>query len=124
MMVTIISLNKVLDEEEHSLPELQSRDTTAASGGLCGLAATYQALHDTLLTPSQLKKMNHISMKETILAELGKDLILAKTELDMKVLRWFFEKICSEHKQSLVNRKVIKKREVGQVVRCLAQNTF
>ena len=92
-----ISLNSVLDDEEHSLPELQSRDTTAASGGLCGIAATYQALHDTLLTPSQLKKMSHISMKEAILEELGMDLVLAKTELDLKVLKWFFEKICNKH---------------------------
>ena len=92
-----ISLNQVLDEEEHSLPELQSRETTASSGGLCGMAATYQALHDTLLTPSQLKQMNHITMKEAILTELEMDLVLAKTALDLKVLRWYFEKICHHH---------------------------
>ena len=97
-----ISLNSVLDEEEHSLPELQSRDTTASSGGLCGIAATFQALHDTLLTPSQLKKMSHISMKEAILEELGMDLVLAKTELDLKVLKWFFEKICNKHTTSFI----------------------
>ena len=100
-----ISLNSVLDDEEHSLPELQSRDTTAASGGLCGIAATYQALHDTLLTPSQLKKMSHISMKEAILEELGMDLVLAKTELDLKVLKWFFEKICNKHTKSFSKPK-------------------
>ena len=102
-----ISLNQVLDEEEHSLPELQSRETTASSGGLCGIAATYQALHDTLLTPSQLKKMNHISMKEAILTELGMDLILAKTEIDLKVLKWFFEKICNHHKPSITGKFVV-----------------
>ena len=78
-----ISLNQVLDEVEHSLPELQSRETTASSGGLCGMAAVYQALHDTLLTSSQLKHMNHITMKETILIELKMDLVLAKTALDL-----------------------------------------
>ena len=92
-----IALNQALDEEEHSLPELQSREITASSGGLCGMAAMYQALHDTLLTQSQLKKMNHIQMKEAILTELEKDLVLAKTELDLKVLQWYYERICNHH---------------------------
>ena len=94
-----ISLNQVLDEVEHSLPELQSRETTASSGGLCGMAAVYQALHDTLLTSSQLKHMNHITMKEAILSELKMDLVLAKTALDLKVLRWYFEKVCHQHQE-------------------------
>ena len=92
-----IALNQALDEEEHSLPDLQSRGITASSGGLCGMAAMYQALHDTLLTQSQLKKMNHIQMKEAILTELKKDLVLAKTELDLKVLQWYYERICNHH---------------------------
>ena len=111
-----IALNKVLDEEEHSLPELQSRETTAASGGLCGIAATFQALHDTFLTPSQLKKMNHITMKEKILTELGMDLVLAKKELDLTVLRMFHGKMCNKHiseEYEFPNLISKKKREIS-----------
>ena len=80
--ILTIALNNALDPEEHSLQELQYREIFKSSGGLCGMAAMYQALHDTLLTKSQLRKMNQRQMKEAILEELSMDINLAKIEDD------------------------------------------
>ena len=108
-----IALNQALDPEEHSLQELQTREIFSASGGLCGMAAMYQALHDTLLTQSQLRKMNQRQMKEAILTELNMDLMLAKTEEDGTVLTWYHEKICHHNQASSTS---IKKRDVSFIV--------
>ena len=109
-----IALNKALDPDEHSLQELQTREIYKSSGGLCGMAAMYQALHDTLLTQSQLRKMSQRQMKEALLAELDMDLNLAKIEQDFTVLRWYHERIC--HHLSSKSSTSRRKRDISFIV--------
>jgi hypothetical protein len=46
------------------------RPLSAPSGGLCGLASLYLALSNTLLTKSQLAKLNYTGMREKIGSEM------------------------------------------------------
>ena len=114
-LILITALNKALDPEEHSLQELQYREISKSSGGLCGMAAMYQALHDTLLTQSQLSKMGHRGMKEEILKELSMDPNLAKKEDDFTVLRWYHELIC-HHYDGFSSSSSRRKREISFIV--------
>ena len=113
-----LALSEVLNSEEHSVQDLQSRDVSAASGGLCGMAAIYQALHETLLTKSQLQKMTHLTMKERIFMELKLDPKLSRKEADTTVLKWFHQLICHHQKDptSLVPVLSRKRRDVSFLV--------
>ena len=89
-----VALNQVLDPEEHSLQELQSRDVESSSGGLCGMAAIYQSLQETLLTKTQLQKMSIYSMRERIYSELKLDPKKGRKEGDANLLKMFHQRIC------------------------------
>ena len=67
------NLNKMLDPEIHTFIDLSMRDVSGGSGTLCGLAAMYQALLNTILTKSQLKKYSYDGMKAKIAEEMQKD---------------------------------------------------
>ena len=91
-----LKLSQKLDPQEHSLPELAVRDISAPTGGLCGLGFLYKALHDTILTESQLTKHNHVSMKNVILKELNMPVSMAKSETDIYILGLYHDFMCSD----------------------------
>ena len=64
-------LQKSLNEDSHTTSDLALRSITNKKGGLCGLGALYQALENTILTPSALLKHDWKSMRETIANEIG-----------------------------------------------------
>ena len=97
----IENLNNHLDGSVHSVPELSyrypeqtkggatrytplcCREVSGKQGGLCGVAAIYQALEDTILTTSALARMDYDGMRELIQEELN----LEKSTLaDMELL--------------------------------------
>ena len=65
------------------------------------MAAMYQALENTILTASALKKLSYDSMKELIGDELG--LENSKSEKDGKLLRQYYECKCFQ-----IERKVFE----------------
>lgn len=69
--ILINKLNSLLDSSIHTIPDLSLREVNSDYDGLCGLAATYKALYDTILTESELKTMNYDSMRSVILEELN-----------------------------------------------------
>ena len=93
----IENLNKHIDGSTHSVPELSyrsghlSEDHQVAlgyrkqsdqQGGLCGMAAIYQALENTILTQSALARLDYRTMREIIEEELRlENSNLADTEL-------------------------------------------
>ena len=61
-------------------------------GGLCGIAAIYQALENTILTSSALAKLNYDTMKEMLGGELG--IGNSKKQHDFDLLEKFHECRC------------------------------
>ena len=67
------------------------RSVVSNKGGLCGLAAIYQALENTFLTPSILATLSYDDMKEAIVEEIA----LEDTSVnDDVLLEYFYEVIC------------------------------
>ena len=64
-------LSRRLSPEEHPVPELAARDAQGDQGGLCGLAALYLSLADTLLSPSSLATMGYPDLRDTMATTLG-----------------------------------------------------
>ena len=100
----IENLNKHLDDEIHSVPELSyrfllpvsifiilliSRKVSDNKGGLCGIAAMYQALENTIVTTSALEKLTYDTMKEIVGDELG--LENSKPEKDFDILKQYYK---------------------------------
>ena len=59
-------LSSALNPEYHSMPDLSQRSLTGEQGSLCGLAALYSSLVNTLLTKAQLRAYDIESMREFI----------------------------------------------------------
>ena len=53
----IEKLNQKLNSSVHNHIDLNLREISSEQGSLCGLAAIYQALGDTLLTRSQVMRV-------------------------------------------------------------------
>ena len=64
-------LNMKLNESVHTVVDLGLRQVSAEQGGLCGLAAIYQALDSTILTKSQLRSMSYEELVEVMADEMG-----------------------------------------------------
>ena len=60
------ALHSSLDLEQHSKEDLTSREDVEGKGGLCGLAALYWALTDTIYTTSQVATMGYMDMRKTM----------------------------------------------------------
>ena len=60
-------------------------------GGLCGLAALYQALENTILTRSALRMMSYDAMRERVAEELGLQSQDFTSFSDEEILEQFFE---------------------------------
>lgn len=94
--ILTVKLNQKLDRNEHTLPELSARDISGPTGGLCGMAFLYKALHDTVLTESQLISHSYESMKIVMLKEMNVDEKKATTETDFNILRMYYDFMCSK----------------------------
>ena len=68
--LVMLQLNKRLDGKHHNFVELGKRPESGPTEGLCGMAALYQALFDTILTPSQLTELTNVKMREALAAEM------------------------------------------------------
>ena len=80
---------------EHSLPDLAVRNSSAPRGGLCGIAFLYKALHNTVLTESQLLNHSYSSMKNAIVREMNMSEITAQSEDDFYILGLYHDYVCS-----------------------------
>ena len=56
----------------HTLFELSTRKISSSIGGLCGMAAVYQAAIDTVLTMFQIKSLTFDELKATLLSTMGR----------------------------------------------------
>ena len=93
----MLQLNRRLKGSHHTFGELAGRPHSAPQGGLCGLAAVYQSLQDTILTPSQLEHFTYEDMK----MELATEMKLNPSQLetlpdvtDVKVLGDYYKSNC------------------------------
>ena len=67
------------------------RKVSDTKGGLCGLAALYQALENTILTTSALGEMSYDAMRGRVAEELGLESQDSKSLSDEELLEWFYE---------------------------------
>ena len=56
----------------HTLFELSTRKISSSIGGLCGMAAVYQAAVDTILTSFQIKSLTFDELKVTLLSTMDR----------------------------------------------------
>ena len=84
MLVT--NLNRWFNGEVHTLIDLSIRDAIAAKGSLCGMAAVYQAVENTILTKSEVKKLSYDECRFKMSEEMGEDPKAAKKLTDLEVL--------------------------------------
>ena len=66
-------LNGKLNSSVHTQVDLSLREISSEQGGLCGLAAIYQALDSTLLTKSQLRAMGYEDLVEVMASSTDYD---------------------------------------------------
>ena len=79
-------LNMKLNDTVHTVVDLGLRQISAEQGGLCGLAAIYQALDSTILTKSQLRSMSYEELVEVMADEMGIPLKDAQKKPDAELL--------------------------------------
>ena len=75
----------------HSVVDLSVREVSASQGGLCGLAAIYQALDGTLLTKSQLRTLEYQQMVAAMVEEMGMSGLALRDTADDEVLMYFYD---------------------------------
>ena len=63
-------LGRELSPAVHTVVDLSLREVSAAQGGLCGLAALYQAMDSTLLSKSQLRNTGYEDIRAIITQEM------------------------------------------------------
>ena len=84
-------LNLKLNDSVHTVVDLSLRAISAEQGGLCGLAAIYQALDGTLLTKSQLRSMAYEELVEVMADEMLMELKEALKKSDAEMLMHFYD---------------------------------
>jgi hypothetical protein len=84
--ILMTNLNRWFDGEIHTLIDLSIRDVSADKGSLCGMAAIYQALENTVLTKSELKKLTYDDGRVRIAEEMKQDPKKAKKMTDVQIL--------------------------------------
>ena len=90
----IKKLSKYYDGSIHSEIDLGMREETSDKGSLCGMAAVYQAGHQTILTISQLKQMSYDDVKIKIGEVLGMTADDSKKAKDVELLISFYDGKC------------------------------
>ena len=86
----IKKLSKYYDGNIHSEIDLGMREETSDKGSLCGMAAVYQAGHQTILTISQLKLMSYDDVKIKIGEVLGMTPEDCKKAKDVELLNSYY----------------------------------
>ena len=84
-------LNRNLNSSVHTQVDLSLREVSSEQGGLCGLAAIYQALDNTLLTKSQLRVMGYEELVEVMAEEMRMDMDDARKKSDAEMLMHFHD---------------------------------
>ena len=87
--ILMTNLNRWFNGKVHTLVDLSIRDITAEKGSLCGMAAVYQALHNTILTKSEIKELSYDDGRFKIAEEMKEDPKAAKKLTDVEVLTAF-----------------------------------
>ena len=64
----------MLDPEQHGLADISARPAMDKKGGLCGLAALYWALTDTLYTTSKVATMGYLDMRKAMQGVMGESI--------------------------------------------------
>ena len=67
----VSQLYNLLNKTIHSIPDLSMRNIRSPTEGLCGIAALYKALYDTILTKSALKLIGYYDMRNKIAREIA-----------------------------------------------------
>ena len=86
----IKKLNKYYDSSIHTEVDLRMREEISDKGGLCGMAAMYQAGLQTLFTISQIKQMGFEDLKIQLGAKLKMDESDSKKAKDKELLENFY----------------------------------
>ena len=97
------SLHLFLNPDIHSLPDLGKREMVSDQGGLCGLAALYHALVNTIATASMLRQLDYDTMRELIASEINIKRGDLPGYIDSALLSEFHE--CKTIRLSMVNVK-------------------
>jgi hypothetical protein len=84
-------LNLRLNSMVHTIVDLSMREVSTLQGGLCGLAAIYQALEGSVLTKSQLRTMAYIELVEVMAEEMLMDIKEAGKKSDAEVLMHYHD---------------------------------
>ena len=84
-------LNRNLNSSVHNQVDLSLREISSEQGGLCGLAAIYQAVDSTLLTKSQLRAMGYEELVEVMAEEMRMDMDDARKKSDAEMLMHFHD---------------------------------
>ena len=87
----INEINLKMDPSIHTVMELSLRPVEAEQGGLCGLAALYLALKDTIMTKSQLATMSYDTAREQIAGEMNLATTVARDLSDSDLLLHFYD---------------------------------
>ena len=87
----IEQLNAKLNPDVHTIVDLSLRAISAEQGGLCGLAALYQAMQDTILTNSQLRNAGYTDILTAMVQEMRMDPRRARDKSDAQMLMLFYD---------------------------------
>ena len=90
------TLHLLLNPEIHSQPDLGKRELVSDQGGLCGLAALYNALVSTIATSSMLRALDYDTMRELMASEINIKRSKIPEYVDSALLAEFHEckKVC------------------------------
>ena len=84
-------LARELSPVVHTVVDLSLREVSTAQGGLCGLAALYQAMDNTVLTKSQLKITGYEDIRAIITQEMLSKDSATKDLSDADLLMHFYD---------------------------------
>ena len=87
----IEQLGRELSPAVHTVVDLSLREVSTAKGGLCGLAALYQAMDSTLLSKSQLKITGYEDIRAIITQEMLLKDSATKDLSDADLLMHFYD---------------------------------
>ena len=80
-----------LNSSIHTVVDLSLREVSGEQGGLCGIAAIYQALASTVLTKSQLRTIGYQDMLAEVAAEMTVTTKSLEALSDADILLFFYD---------------------------------
>ena len=84
-----------LNSSIHTVVDLSLREVSGEQGGLCGIAAIYQALASTVLTKSQLRVLGYEALIELMADEMiMTDQKKVQEMSDAEILMHFYDCKC------------------------------